>query len=210
MEFALQQVGTMWYNRIRQFNIGGMEIRTLDKNNKPSFAQINELDLQEDYDFTREAGSTMPVNKSAMLDLMIRLSQTTAEDGLPMVDRNTVLAFTSVPEKKKIVERFAELSGTKKQQSDEDMMQQQAMQIAAQQMMAQQQHQQGMEVGSIKHAQGKDMAMLNAQAEQVRGVNSAVTDEQLQAVLEILRNNPELIQELAGNPAEQQSNPMGL
>ena len=45
------------------------------------------------------AGSTMPKNKPAMLDLIIRLSQTMAEDGMPMLD-------SFVPIIKQILEHF--------------------------------------------------------------------------------------------------------
>lgn len=219
MEYALMELGNMWYNRIRQYWLTTREVKRTDKNNKIDFIEINPEDLKEEQDFIIEAGSTMPVNKNAMLDLMIRLSQTTAEDGLPMVDRETVLAYTNVPDKKKIVDRFTEMSGIAKQEEEarmqaeqQAMMEQQsqtnAQEIAKQQMLSEHQNQ-------LTSKQAQEQAELSnmqvaheAEIEQVKNVNQAVTDEQLQQVMEIIRNNPELLNQLM--QPQETSNPQGL
>ena len=40
---------------------------------------------------------------------MIRLAQTPAEDGMPIVDREAVLSYTNIPDKQKVLQRFQEL-----------------------------------------------------------------------------------------------------
>ena len=59
--------------------------------------------------------------KPAMLDLIIRLGQTMAEDGLPVLDRKTILDFVPISNKKQILEHFAGLG-----QQQEQVNQQQA------------------------------------------------------------------------------------
>ena len=59
----------------------------------------------------------MPSNKSAKLDLMIRLAQTMGEDGLPMVDRRTVLQFVDMAGKQEMLQRIEEIKNTAQQQA---------------------------------------------------------------------------------------------
>lgn len=87
MEQGLSKLATMWYNRMQQYWKLDRWVRVSDDKGNYNFQQITEDDLQYDFDIKITAGSTMFTNKSAMLDLMIRLGQTTAEDGLPVVDR---------------------------------------------------------------------------------------------------------------------------
>ena len=75
----------------------------------------------------------MPVNRNAMMDLMIRLAQTNGEDGLPLVDRKAVLEFLPTGDKKAISDRFEQLKAQ----------QQQEQQMLAEQQNAQMQQQQG-------------------------------------------------------------------
>lgn len=118
MELTLGDLGSMWYGRQQQFWVTNRWIRrsdvaeSFDASSDPdkAFAQITPEDLEANVDFVIAAGSTMPTNKNAMLDQMIRLAQTPAEDGLPMIDRESVLAYTNVPDKKKIIERFMQVS----------------------------------------------------------------------------------------------------
>lgn len=49
--------------------------------------------LDHEYDIKIMAGSTMPVNRGAMLDLMIRLAQTQMPDGTTLVDREAVAQY---------------------------------------------------------------------------------------------------------------------
>ena len=75
------------------------------------------------------AGSTMPVNRNAMLDLMIRLALTNGEDGLPLVDRKAVLEFLPTGDKKAITDRFAEIKAQQEQAQQQQLQQEQQMQM---------------------------------------------------------------------------------
>lgn len=134
METALSEMATMWYSRMQQFWLLERWVRVVDHYGNVNFQQVTPQDLSEDMDIQITAGSTMPTNKNAMLDLVIRMAQTPAEDGLPMVDRQTVLEFIPIADKKQVLER---IEAFKQRQMQEQMMaQQQAM--MQEQMMAQQ------------------------------------------------------------------------
>ena len=76
----------------------------------------------------------MPVNRNAMLDLMIRLAQTNGEDGLPLVDRKAVLEFLPTGDRKAITDRFEQIKAQQEQaqqmqlQQEQELANQQAMQ----------------------------------------------------------------------------------
>ena len=136
MESNLSELANMVYSRMQQFWKLDRWVRITDIEGNPLFREIGQRVLQNDYDLKVQAGSTMPVNKNAMMDLMIRLAQTNAEDGLPVVDRKAILEYLPVGDKKAITERFSELQAKQEQQQLE---QQQAEQQFQQQQLAQQQ-----------------------------------------------------------------------
>ena len=136
MESNLSELANMVYSRMQQFWKLDRWVRITDIEGNPLFREIGQKVLQNDYDLKVQAGSTMPVNKNAMMDLMIRLAQTNAEDGLPVVDRKAILEYLPVGDKKAITERFSELQAKQEQQQLE---QQQAEQQLQQQQLAQQQ-----------------------------------------------------------------------
>ena len=136
MESNLSELANMVYSRMQQFWKLDRWVRITDIEGNPLFREIGQRVLQNDYDLKVQAGSTMPVNKNAMMDLMIRLAQTNAEDGLPVVDRKAILEYLPVGDKKAITERFSELQAKQEQQQLE---QQQAEQQLQQQQLAQQQ-----------------------------------------------------------------------
>ena len=136
MESNLSELANMVYSRMQQFWKLDRWVRITDIEGNPLFREIGQRVLQNDYDLKVQAGSTMPVNKNAMMDLMIRLAQTNAEDGLPVVDRKAILEYLPVGDKKAITERFIELQAKQEQQQLE---QQQAEQQLQQQQLAQQQ-----------------------------------------------------------------------
>ena len=136
MESNLSELANMVYSRMQQFWKLDRWVRITDIEGNPLFREIGQRVLQNDYDLKVHAGSTMPVNKNAMMDLMIRLAQTNAEDGLPVVDRKAILEYLPVGDKKAITERFSELQAKQEQQQLE---QQQAEQQLQQQQLAQQQ-----------------------------------------------------------------------
>lgn len=115
MEASLSELAQIVYSRMQQFWKLDRWVRVTDVEGNPSFREIGAQVLSNDYDLKVMAGSTMPVNRNAMLDLMIRLAQTNGEDGLPLVDRKAVLEFLPTGDKKAITDRFAELQAQQQQ-----------------------------------------------------------------------------------------------
>lgn len=131
MEASLSELAQIVYSRMQQFWKLDRWVRITDVEGNPLFREIGAQVLSNDYDLKVMAGSTMPVNRNAMLDLMIRLAQTNGEDGLPLVDRKAVLEFLPTGDKKAITDRFAELQAQQQQQLQQE--QQMQMQQAQQQ-----------------------------------------------------------------------------
>lgn len=138
MEYSLGELATMWYSRMQQFWKLDREVRTKDNFNRINFNKVSPDDLQNDFDIIITAGSTLPSNKPAMLDLMIRLGQTMAEDGLPVVDREAILDCLPIGDKNSIIERLAMIKQEAEAKQQAQVEQQQAM-------MQQQQEQQSIE-----------------------------------------------------------------
>ena len=129
MEASLSELAQIVYSRMQQFWKLDRWVRVTDVEGNPSFREIGAQVLSNDYDLKVMAGSTMPVNRNAMLDLMIRLAQTNGEDGLPLVDRKAVLEFLPTGDKKAITDRFAELQAQQQQAQQEQLQQEQQMQM---------------------------------------------------------------------------------
>ena len=127
MEASLSELAQVVYSRMQQFWKLDRWVRVTDVEGNPLFKQIGMQVLQNDYDLKVMAGSTMPVNRNAMLDLMIRLAQTNGEDGLPLVDRKAVLEFLPTGDKKAITDRFAQIKEQQAQQEQQALAQQQQM-----------------------------------------------------------------------------------
>lgn len=172
MESNLTELANLVYSRMQQFWKLDRWVRVTDMEGNPSFQQIGQKVLQNDFDLKVMAGSTMPVNKNAMMDLMIRLAQTNAEDGLPIVDRKSVLEYLPVGDKKAISDRFAELKAQQEMQQQEQLMQQQQMQ---EQQLAQQQ--QGMQTQDRQ--QVGQLGQIVQQLMEAMKTNSTQVDELL-------------------------------
>lgn len=129
MEASLSELAQIVYSRMQQFWKLDRWVRITDVEGNPSFREIGAQVLSNDYDLKVMAGSTMPVNRNAMLDLMIRLAQTNGEDGLPLVDRKAVLEFLPTGDKKAITDRFAELQTQQQQAQQQQLQQEQQMQM---------------------------------------------------------------------------------
>lgn len=129
MEASLSELAQIVYSRMQQFWKLDRWVRVTDVEGNPSFREIGTQVLSNDYDLKVMAGSTMPVNRNAMLDLMIRLAQTNGEDGLPLVDRKAVLEFLPTGDKKAITDRFAELQAQQQQAQQQELQQEQQMQM---------------------------------------------------------------------------------
>ena len=128
MESNLTDLANMVYSRMQQFWKLDRWVRITDIEGNPHFQQIGQEVLQNDFELRVMAGSTMPVNKNAMMDLMIRLAQTNAEDGMPVVDRKAILEYLPLSDKKAITERFMALQQQQQQQAEQQVQQEQAMQ----------------------------------------------------------------------------------
>lgn len=127
MEASLSELAQIVYSRMQQFWKLDRWVRVTDVEGNPLFKQIGTQVLSNDFDLKVMAGSTMPVNRNAMLDLMIRLAQTNGEDGLPLVDRKAVLEFLPTGDKKAITDRFEALQAQQQQAQQQQLMQEQQM-----------------------------------------------------------------------------------
>lgn len=106
LEEGLARMAKIQYSRMRQFWKGTRLVRIVGEDGSVGFQPIDEEALLHDYDIKVTSGSTMPINRSAMLDLMIRLATTPAEDGKPMVDRQAVLQYLPAGEKEEVLKRM--------------------------------------------------------------------------------------------------------
>ena len=128
MESFLSDLATIVYSRMQQFWKLDRWVRVTDIEGNAMFKQIGADALKNNFDLKVMAGSTMPVNKNAMLDLMIRLAQTNAEDGMPIVDRRAILEFLPSGDRKAIIDRFENLKAQNEQAQQQQLQQQQMLQ----------------------------------------------------------------------------------
>jgi hypothetical protein len=205
MEQTLGEIGQMWYNRIKQFWIVNRYIRFEDENGNIKAKEVTPKDLEADVDFIIVAGSTMPTNKSAMLDFMIRLAQTQAEDGLPMIDRRTLLENADLGNVDEIIQRVSNIKG---QQGEEQQMQmeqeQMAMQQQAEQEEALRQKQVQEEEISKEADHQRELEKIGVEANisslqnNEKGVQSELGGDDLQSmVVKLLQTDPSKLVELA-------------
>lgn len=116
LESALSDLGNMWLSRMKQFWPKDKIATVANEKGQINTITVTKEMLNNKYDIIVTAGSTMPLNKNALLDMMIRLAQTPAEDGLPMADREAVLEFMPISSRRGLIERFEE---RKKSQEDQ-------------------------------------------------------------------------------------------
>ena len=161
MEQVLSELATMWYGRMQQFWDDNREIRISDVNGKTSFKQITSTELNEDFDIILSAGSTMPMNKNAMLDMMIRLAQTIGEDGLPMVDREALMEYVPISDKVEMLERFKQTKEIGQQNIQESIKQ-----------MGEQMQQQIDGLGKIVNDLAKEVSNMNKDAESQKRIQN--------------------------------------
>ena len=120
MEEALSEIARLWYSRMKQFWLEERFVRIANEQGDFEFLTVNRDNFEFDYDIRIKSGSTMQRNKASMLDLYIRLAQTMAEDGLPMIDRESVLEYTPIPNKREVLKKF---EGIKNNQMEQQMQQ---------------------------------------------------------------------------------------
>lgn len=207
LEITLGKLGRMWYDRIKQFWIVERTIRNKSLNEQKDvsvdqlFYTIGQDDLEIDYDFVVVGGSTMPSNKNAMLDILIRLAQTPAEDGLPMIDRATLLSYTNIPNIQQIQEKFAELVNGNKQEAEAQMQQEQQMQMEMQAQAEQSKADAQMQI----QMQGQPMPMPQDGIGVGQGVapNTQLGDEDIAQILALIQEHPQEFEQLLTQLGEQ-------
>lgn len=108
LEDSLAKMANMWVNRMQQFWDEDRFIAISKQDGSYDLKKFMTSTLVHDYDVHITSGSTMPVNRSAMLDLMIRLAQTQMPDGQMLVDREAVLQYLPEEIKSSLSERMEE------------------------------------------------------------------------------------------------------
>lgn len=131
---ALGALGTEWYDRIQQFwkfdrlipqkidesqllpqmELNGAEIVPNGEltGNEPSYNMLKispEKQLKHDYAIRVNGAAMMQQSRANMLDQMIRLMQTPAEDGMPAVPREAVLDYLPDVNKRRVIQYFQKL-----------------------------------------------------------------------------------------------------
>lgn len=106
LEEALGELALLWVSRMKQFWKDDRWLLISKIDGSYDFKRFTTEVLNYDYDIRITAGSTMPVNRGAMLDLMIRLAQTQMPDGQPLVDREAVVHYLPEEIKSSLMERM--------------------------------------------------------------------------------------------------------
>lgn len=182
LEYFLGEVGGMWLSRIQQYWVSKRTIRVMGVDYKPSFDTMCGDDVDGDFDISIVAGSTMPVNKSGKLQQMVQLAQTHAEDGLPVVDRQTMLENADIANLQEVLKRFKDIKEQQAQQQQEQIQQQaqaQAQQMQAQQQQIQQQQQFEMQMEQMK-MQGQQNSQVQGMQQQHQGQIDQLTQQHQQ------------------------------
>ena len=106
LEDSLGRIGQKLYSRMKQFWKEDRWVSITGTDGSYDMKKFTISILEYDYDISITAGSTMPVNRSAMLDLMIRLAQTTMPDGQSLVDREAVAQYLPQEIKSAMLQRM--------------------------------------------------------------------------------------------------------
>ena len=172
-ENTLGEFGTEWLERIKQFwkfnrvvprkvdessqlpqmQLSGIEMQpdTMMAENQSKYQMINikpEEQLRHNYVIKIIGTSAMQNSRASMLDQMIRLMQTPAEDGMPCVPREAVLDYLPDVNKRVIMQYFQKLKEEQMQQQQQQSLNNEAVQQI--QMLGQQVQQIGGIVGQMQ------------------------------------------------------------
>lgn len=167
LEEALGDIGRMWVNRMRQFWKGERWTLITASDGTLDIKKVNKEMLDNEYDIKIMAGSTMAMNRNAMLDLMIRLAQTQMPDGQALVDREAVVEFLPQEVKTALLRR-AEAGGNAFQEQINQLGQAVQEQQQGMQQLAQQQQQ---IVQETRQADQQTMGVLKNLADSVQRIN---------------------------------------
>ncbi|MGN0302550.1 MAG: hypothetical protein ACI4BI_06750, partial [Anaerotardibacter sp.] len=106
MENNLGYLAQLWFKRMQQFWNEEKFVRVTRPDGSYDLKEFPLKSLKHQYDIKITSGSTMPVNRGAMLDLMIRLAQTQMPDGQNLVDREAVVTYLPEEVKSAILRRM--------------------------------------------------------------------------------------------------------
>lgn len=236
LEETLSDMGNEWLSRMKQFwksnrvipvekpktasmpvgerNMFEMQMAGSieDTENTYDFVEIaKDKQLAQKYRVKVIGANSIQINKASMLDLMIRLAQTPAEDGMPMVTRECVLDYLPNVNKNIIMQYFSKLKEEQMQREQAQMLNNEAMaqlqEVTAvvQELQAKSQKEEQEEYEQQIKEQGYTEGMAYAQAimqqqEQEGDLPpellqelAAMSDEELQ---EIISRYPELLDKL--------------
>lgn len=172
-ENALGVLGTEWYERVKQFwKFNRIIPKKVDETSKLPDMQLNGAEMQpvqsemgmsspyqmididkdrqlnHDYIIKVTGSAAMQTSRASMLDQMIRLMQTPAEDGMPCVPREAVLDYLPDVNKHVVMNYFQKLKEERMAQEQQQGVTNQAMEQI--QMLSQQIQQLGQAVGEIQ------------------------------------------------------------
>ena len=237
LEETLSDMGNEWLSRMKQFwksnrvipvekpktasmpvgerNMFEMQMSGSieDTENTYDFVEIaKDKQLAQKYRVKVIGANSIQINKASMLDLMIRLAQTPAEDGMPMVTRECVLDYLPNVNKNIIMQYFSKLKEEQMQREQAQMLNNEAMaqlqevtavvqelQTKSQQKEQEEYEQQIKEQG---YTEGMAYAQAIIQQQEQEGdlppellqELAAMSDEELQ---EIISRYPELLDKLS-------------
>ena len=225
LEDFLGDVFSLWLKRTQQFWVTSRSIRIMgdetqtqpeqDPNQSQqiqqpqsfplgngktmSFTSVSKDEIDGDYDVEIAAGSTLPINKSARLQQLIQLAQTTAEDGMPMVDRQTVLENADIPNVLEVTKRFNDIKA-QQQQAQQQQADQQA-QLQEQQLQAEQQKQQVEKQAQVEQqTQQAQIEQQKAESDHQRELEKMQLDSQNKMALQ--NNQSQLQSNQEGNDSQ--------
>jgi len=220
MEDMLSKLGSKWVRRMQQFWSVQRSIRITGEEYVPNsnlmqdvqwvnigqknigFKEIDRTDLDGDFDIEVVGGSTMPTNKTARFQQLIQLAQTMAEDGLPMVDRRTLLENSDLGNVDEIIQRITNIK--QQQMQEQDMKQQQEVliqeQLRKQQLVEQEAQKEADMARELEKLQSQANISTLQNAE--NGVQSELEGDILQSdlfvqIVQMLQEDPEAVRELA-------------
>jgi hypothetical protein len=188
LETCLSDLSSLWLKMMQKFWSVPRTVTTMGGQYEPNtfilqgtnlaMEIMDKDDVDGDFDIEILTGSTMAVNRSARLEQIIRLAQTPAEDGMPIIDRRAVLEYTELDNVDDIIKRFeqAKLDQQMQQkQQEQDMANQQLQQ---QQVDKQNQQQQMMMQQQMDMQKNEQLHNMNLQNEVIKGLQSGQTNLQ--------------------------------
>ena len=107
LEESLGNIAKLWVSRMKQFWKEDRWLSITRQDGSYDLKKFTKSVLEYDDDLKISAGSTMPVNRGAMLDLMIRLAQTPMPDGQNLVDREAVVQYLPEEIKSALLKRMS-------------------------------------------------------------------------------------------------------